>query len=427
EKTVMPKPVILTFVDYYLPGYKAGGPIRTIANMVERLSESLSFRVVTRDRDHGDTEPYPNCQTGTWIPVGKSDVMYLAPHETSFGRLRTVLNQTRYKVLYLNSLFSRLSIRLLLLRRLRLIRPCPIVLAPRGELAASALARRPMRKRAYLRLAKILSLFRGITWQASSRYEQTDIRKRIARSASVAIAEDLSPRIGMGEETQPHRPKRPGVLDVLFLSRIHRVKNLDYAIRILGDLKGQITLNVYGPVEDRAYWDECRELIERMPANVTVCYRGAVANEQVRPIMRDHDLFLLPTRGENFGHVILEALLAGCPVLTSDQTPWRGLQEKGVGWDLPLTDSERFRSVLQEIVNMDEFQHHRLSQRVAAFARQTCLDETRLKRNRMLFLKTKEDFEERRETDFRSDDQSRAAALVTAIVLETLKGVSDGI
>lgn len=406
----MAKPVILTFADYYLPGYKAGGPVRTIANMVEHLSEFFSFRVVTRDRDLGDTRPYPNCQTGTWVPVGASNVLYLAPHQMTLGRLRTILRQTPCQVLYLNSLFSRLSIRALVLRRMGLVRPYRTVLAPRGELALSALSRRQVRKQVYLRFAKMLSLFRGVTWQASSRYEEAAIREGMGRSASVVVAEDLLPRIGMGEEAQPRRRKSPGLLKVLFLSRIHRVKNLDAALTALAGRKGRIRFAIYGPLEDRAYWGECQSLIERMPANVTVQYCGAVANEQVGSIMRDHDLFFLPTRGENFGHVILEALVAGCPVLISDQTPWRGLEEKGVGWDLPLADFERFRAVLQEVVNMDELEHHRLSQRAAEYARQICLDETRLERNRTLFLETNEDIEEHPEMGFPSDDQARVAA-----------------
>ena len=42
------------------------------------------------------------------------------------------------------------------------------------------------------------------------------------------------------------------------------------------------------------------------------------------------------TRHENFGHAVVEAWAHGRPVLLSDQTPWRGLAELDLGWDLPL-------------------------------------------------------------------------------------------
>src|SRR5690606_23072653 len=67
----MGKPVILTFVHYYLPGYKSGGPVRTIANMVEHLSDQLDFWIVTSDRDALDSDPYPNVTIDAWNAVGK--------------------------------------------------------------------------------------------------------------------------------------------------------------------------------------------------------------------------------------------------------------------------------------------------------------------------------------------------------------------
>lgn len=49
---------VLTFVGYYPPACKAGGPIRSIANLVECLGHEFDFRVVTPDRDAGDTGPF---------------------------------------------------------------------------------------------------------------------------------------------------------------------------------------------------------------------------------------------------------------------------------------------------------------------------------------------------------------------------------
>ncbi len=54
------KKVILCFVSYYLPGFKSGGPLRTIANMVDHLAPDFDFWIVTRDRDLGDAHGYEN-------------------------------------------------------------------------------------------------------------------------------------------------------------------------------------------------------------------------------------------------------------------------------------------------------------------------------------------------------------------------------
>lgn len=55
----------------------------------------------------------------------------------------------------------------------------------------------------------------------------------------------------------------------------------------------------------------------------------------------------MPTQGENYGHVFIEALSSGTPILLSDQTPWRNLKDKGIGWDIPLARKDRFIHALQ--------------------------------------------------------------------------------
>ena len=49
---------ILIFIDWFLPAYKAGGPIRSIANLVDHLSESFKFYIITGDRDLGDENSF---------------------------------------------------------------------------------------------------------------------------------------------------------------------------------------------------------------------------------------------------------------------------------------------------------------------------------------------------------------------------------
>src|SRR6185369_17989258 len=105
--------------------------------------------------------------------------------------------------------------------------------------------------------------------------------------------------------------------------------------------------------EDALYWERCRRASAALPPSVTLCDRGEVAADEVgRALARNH-VVLLPTYGENFGHVILESLLAGVPVLISDQTPWRDLESRRAGWDLPLAEPERFRERLTALLDMD--------------------------------------------------------------------------
>ena len=105
--------------------------------------------------------------------------------------------------------------------------------------------------------------------------------------------------------------KESGSLKIAFLSRVARKKNLDYALQVLANVCGNIVFDIYGPLEDIAYWQECQSIIAQMPTNVKVSYLGEVPPDQVMGILSEYHLFFFPTRGENFGHVISESLRCG--------------------------------------------------------------------------------------------------------------------
>lgn len=377
---------ILTFIDYYLPGYKGGGPIRTLVNFVEQLGEEIKLKIVTSDRDLGDETPYHGVSANVWGRVGKADVRYVSPDKFSFFFVRKLMRDTTFDVIYLNSFFSyRGAIKPLLLRRLAMVRNVPVILAPRGEFSPGALALKALKKRVFMRLSKMVGLYGGIIWQASSEVEARDIRRCFGDELTIFVAPDIAPVVAPSSLPRRETIKLRGKLDIVFLSRISRKKNLDGALRLLGNLEGEIRFNIYGPLEDSGYWAECEQIISELPQNVAVQYCGTVAHDNVLSVMGAHDLFLFPTLGENFGHVILEAFLAGCPVVLSDQTPWRGLADKRVGWDIPLSGLADFHSVLQRCVMMDEEEYKMWSDSARAFGLSQTQDGSVVARNRALF------------------------------------------
>jgi len=102
----------------------------------------------------------------------------------------------------------------------------------------------------YLRIARVLGLYRGIIWQASSKFEEDDIRRWFGKDVPVLVAPNLPPVVHSEDKLTARRQKIPDSLKVLFLSRISRKKNLEGAIKMLKGLKGDVQLNIYGPLED---------------------------------------------------------------------------------------------------------------------------------------------------------------------------------
>jgi glycosyltransferase involved in cell wall biosynthesis len=382
---------ILTLTGYYLPGYKAGGPIRTLANFVEWLGDDFQIAIVTSDRDLGDKLPYPNVKSGDWHSVGKAQVLYLPPQAFRLLAWRQVLRNLDYDVLYLNSFFSPLTIVTLFLRRIGQISKKPIVLAPRGELSQGALSLKSFKKRLYILLARSVGLYEDILWQVSSQYEMQEVlsifRGAVNGKTSFArVAPNLPPRAIFKLALQ--RPlKEKGTAKIVFLSRIARKKNLDFAVKLLESISGQVEFDIYGPKEDSSYWQECQTMISRLPKNIQVRYRGEIAPERVVEVFSQYHLFLFPTRGENFGHVILEALCSGCLILTSDQTPWRNLTPEKVGWDVPLSKPEEFCTALRELVSMSEPVFRERSQLAQEYGKRFSENPAPVEANRELFLK----------------------------------------
>ncbi len=378
---------VLIFVSSYLPGYKAGGPIRSIANIVDHVGDECRFHIVTSDRDSGDTTAYPGVMVGHWQKVGRAEVYYESATRMSFLSLRRLICSTPHDTLYLNSFFAyHATIKPLILRRLNLIPRKTTIVAPRGEFSTGALRLKRVKKQFYLRIADILGLYRGITWQASSKHEEDDIRRCFGLQAAVIVAPNLpSPVDKVVVPPVGTRVKSAGSLKIIFLSRIVRKKNLDYALKSLQKIQGEIQFNIYGPLEDQKYWAECQKEIELLPGNIKVTYCGSVIHEEVEKIMSEHDLFFFPTLGENFGHVILEAFCASCPVLISDQTPWRGLESMGGGWEFPLEEAGKFQRVLQQCVDMDKEEHEKLSQCAGNYGALVSTDYDVVAQSRKLF------------------------------------------
>ena len=376
-----PHTKVLFFADWYLPGRNGGGAVTALANLVTLLGEECDFYIFTRDRDTTDAKPYAGVLVDRWVPVGRAQVLYSS--NLSFRNIRHRILEVAPDIVYLGSFFSPFTIKTLLLRRLGLLPGLPVILAPRGEFGRGALALKPLRKSVYLKLALRVGLCRNLFWHAASELEEEQIRSEVSpgtirpakntglSGGNIRVAHTV-PSLGLLQRgTTISKPeKRSGKCRFVFLSRIARNKNLHFVLDLLASASSEIDCDIYGPIDDARYWAECAARIQTLPANVRVSYLGPIPYEGVPATLAACDFLLLPTLGENFGYVIFEALSAGCPVLISDQSPWRGLPAFGVGWDVPLTERQAWQSALRECVAMENDQYKAMSERARSFMRE---------------------------------------------------------
>lgn len=347
------KPRVLVTLGYYLPGFKSGGPLRSIVNLVEHLGGDYDFRILTGDRDLGDGAPYDGVPIDRWYPVGGAEVLHASPTSQRAGAIARLIAATPHDLLYVNSMLSRpFGLYPLLARRAGRIPRRPLVIAPRGVFSPGALSLKPWRKKGFLGMTRAGGLYREALWQASSDHEAEDTRRAMGRGAAVHVASDLplppmTDAVADGAEDGAKTGGPGNALRVVFLARIAPMKNLDFALEALARVGVPVRFSIYGPAEDPAYWQRCQALIAALPEHVTAEHLGPVHPAEVPAILARHDLMFQPSLGENFGHSIAEALAVGTPVLISDRTPWRGLAAAGVGHDLALDDPAPFAAAIE--------------------------------------------------------------------------------
>lgn len=374
---------ILIFIDWFDPGFKAGGPIRSAVNFARHLQHHYRVYVFTGDRDLGSSAPYDGINRDEWVRYDEAvNVYYCSPANLNWKHIRGVIEKVNPDHIYLNSLFSKyFTIYPLLINRARGWKN-NTVLAPRGMLRQSALQFKSAKKKLFLQAFRWLSVHRHISFQATDDTEFRDVQKVFGESSKVLQIPNFPAYV---DSYPGSLQKQIGQLNIVFVGRLHPIKNLHFLLERLRNLTGEIELSVIGSEEDRAYVDNCRLLAASLPAAIKVRFLGERPNHELPAIIAQHHIFALPTQGENFGHAIFEGLSAGKPVLISDQTPWRNLQPAKAGWDIALDDPASFETMLQSVLNMDQEQYDQWSSGAWKFAHRFSTDSDALNQYTRLF------------------------------------------
>lgn len=372
---------VLVLSPYYLPGFKGGGPIKTIRNLFLEIGGELSFRLITSDRDLGDQAPYEEISSGKWQNVDEIPVFYSNSGLKGLFQIIKELWKSDADIVYLNSFFSlRFSFIPLLLGRLL---SKQLVLAPRGELSLGALKLKYLKKRVFIAVYKSLNLNRGTIFQASAPSEEADIKHSLGESnVDIYVAENIaSKQFALSSSNE----KIVNKIRLVFVSRISPKKNLLQSITCLMHVKSQAEYHIYGPIEDESYWEQCEQAIKRLPPNITVLYLGPLEPPKIIDTLSSYDMFFFLTEGENYGHVIAEALCAGLPLLISDTTPWVELEAKGLGWDISLDESHLFAEIIDAISQMNNTDFQKFRKQVLFWAKDRFSKYDAIGANRAMF------------------------------------------
>ncbi|MGQ1892038.1 glycosyltransferase family 4 protein [Thermophagus sp. OGC60D27] len=365
---------ILIIYDYFSPAYKAGGPVRSLVNMVGLLAQKYAFYVVTRNEDLDGT--VLDVEPDQWIDFeGKARVFYASRKNTSFGKVNALIRDVAPDVVYINGLFSPYATVIPLLGNVWFRSTARYVVAPRGMFQAGALALKATKKRVFLSLMKPLMRRNNVAWHATDTQEQQDIYKHIGPKAHIVVAGNVP---ALPQNKMVEMPDG-SALRFVTVALVVKMKNHIAFLEVLKQYTGErkIVYDIFGPIKDQDYWQECQQLIDQMPENVKVTYQGAVAPSQVPDVLARYHFFVLPTFGENFGHSIFEALAMGLPILISDKTPWNHVQEQQAGWVVADNNRDDWHKAFNEAIDQTPQQWQQMSKNARLVA-ENYLKEARL-------------------------------------------------
>jgi len=357
----MSKKKVLVLYEYFYPGFKAGGPIQSLVNLVLSMQHQYEFYVATTAYDIQTATPYPNVVCNKWVDTQLSPnalpvkVWYSSNVKPGYKELLHTIQTSGCTTIYINGFYTNYFLFPLLYLKLEKLKNIDCIVAPRGMLQKGALSVKPFQKKIYFTVIKCLGILKFVRYHATNEEEKQDIQNMFGEKTSINVATNI-PKPPFEKYRQS--TKKNDELRLVFLSLITEKKNLLLLLQYLQSYSNTIVLDIYGPVKDKAYWQQCLQAIQALPKNIQANYKGDAEPHTVQNIFTGYDAMILLTKGENFGHAIYESLSVGTPVIISHFTPWNNLQEKKAGWNIDINKKEELLTTLYQLSKMTLQEHN---------------------------------------------------------------------
>lgn len=340
---VQPKLKIAICIPWFTPAYKAGGPIRSIENMVKQLGNDYEFYILAGTKDLNG-ELLKNIKEHLWQNFEGCAKVYYCPDNALAIPLMELKKLIKPDIVYITGLFSW-HFNLLPLLYLKQART---IISTRGMASKTSLKKNGFIKKLYLILFKFL-LPKNTVFHATHSAEIEEITQTFGKR-SIFLAENYPAKF-KPVEVRDNGSK----LRLCTVSLITEKKNQQLVISSLKNIKQNILYNIYGPIKDAKYWAQCLKAIKGLPKNIEVVYRGSLLPTEVETALQQNDVFILPSSNENYSHAIAEALSAGLPCIVSNNTPWNELSTYKAGINISI-NADDVANAISYFANLDKEQ-----------------------------------------------------------------------
>lgn len=368
--------MVFITIPWFSPAFRAGGPIQSIANMVNTLTENIEYRIFCGDTDLNN-EPLQNIKKGEWVTYNDHTKVWYAPIDQRRKTMTRLINSLNPNVIYIVGLYDwHFNIVPILFCKAE-----KKIVSVRGMLHPGALTQKKIKKRVFLSALKMLGVKKNFIFHTTNETERQYVLDEFGTKSHIVVAGNFAKTF----DAQLPISKESGALIMCTIALISPMKNHLLVLEALNYCKDNIVYNIYGPIKDDLYWQKCKEAIADLPSNINVQYKGEIDPTSVSDILCKHHLFIMPSKSENFGHSIAEALSVGRPVITSHNTAWNNLDIHKAGLNTDL-NVETISQCISFFSNLHEMEYNEFVRGAKCYSKENSNESETIKAYKKMFF-----------------------------------------
>lgn len=338
----------------FFPATRWGGPIFSTKAICDWVAsqDGVNLRVLTTDAAGPNLRDQLTDKDKSLATALRYDITYCSRrwgHSGSIALLGILPKAVQWAdVVHLTGTYSFPTLPTLFFARLL---RTPVVFSPRGAIQATAEWKdspRKAAKRAFEKILHAISAHHNVI-HVTAPSEAAATAYRMPKLSIEMIPNSVVVPEAYQSKDRTWRPN--GITRLVFLSRVHEKKGIPELLDAMVRLPDNFVLAIYG-TGDLQYEQSLQNIIVKKGLVDRVTLMGHVDGAAKAEAFRQADLFVLPSHSENFGIAIAEALAHGVPVITTDNTPWYELDNRGCGTCIAL-ESDNLLSAIQTVARQD--------------------------------------------------------------------------
>ena len=315
---------VLHFLPVYAPAWQFGGPVLSVSRLCEGLvKEGLHVRVITTN---AGIPNFPCNELGVPQWVNGVEVFYYSVNNHGFtirsdDLLAGLAEHTQWAdLLHLSSIWHPLGLSVQVAAHHAGI---PVIQTPRGALGPYSLIHKWYKKVPYLFLRELNLLNKASSLHCTSIQEATELNWLHLRPPIEVLPNPVDtskllydPQLGQQWRESRSIPTNKKLFIVA--GRLHHKKGLDLLPRVFSTVSRSDWVIVFIGSDDDGTKSSLQKKFASYHLSHHCIWIDIIDQDQLCAAYNAADFLLLPSRHENFGNVVIEALACGCGAIISD-------------------------------------------------------------------------------------------------------------